>query len=181
MESLGVTNISTRTMMLPIQATCSHQPAIAILSSAASSRTTHTRRHLAAGGSGSARPWPLRRLRRGRFPILAANALAKRRAVAFSAGVVARSLAIRRKASRVLWSAPMSAFRIGHGVFQALDCAGSKADELGCLEHTRTLGEFAARGLEFFGVCVGTAQTLSNLAGLAGEVTVTGNGIFGTG
>jgi hypothetical protein len=28
---------------------------------------------------------------------------------------------------------------------------------------------------------VGTAQTLPNLAGLAGEVTVTGDGIFGTG
>src|SRR5262249_24078882 len=63
-------------------------------------------------------------------------------------------LAIRRKASRVLWSAPMSASRIGHGMFQALDCAGSKADELGCLEHPRTVGEFAACGLEFLGVGV---------------------------
>ena len=64
-------------------------------------------------------------------------------------------------------------------MFQALDCAGSKADELGRLEHARTLGEFPACGLEFLGVGVGTAQTLSNLAGLAGEMTVTGDGIFG--
>jgi hypothetical protein len=49
----------------------------------------------------------LRRLRRRRLPILSAKALASRRAVAFSAGVAARSLASRRNASSLLWSAPM--------------------------------------------------------------------------
>src|SRR5262245_21649834 len=38
--------------------------------------------------------------------------------------------------------------RMGHGMFEALDCPGSKADELGGLEYACTLGEFAACGLE---------------------------------
>ena len=71
--------------------------------------------------------------------------------------------------------------RIGHGMLEALYGARAKADELSGLEYACTLGEFATCGLEFLGVGVGTAQTLPNLASLAGEVTVAGDGISGTG
>ena len=60
---------------------------------------------------------------------------------------------------------------MGHGMLEALHCAGSKADELGSLEYACTLGEFAACGFEFLGIGVGTAQALPKLASLADEVT----------
>ena len=66
-------------------------------------------------------------------------------------------------------------------MLEALYGARAKADELSGLEYACTLGEFAACGLEFLGVGVGTAQALPNLPGLAREVTVAGDGVSGAG
>src|SRR6516225_1594852 len=74
------------------------------------------------------------------------------------------------------WSAASSSLpnrsRMGRGLLEALDCAGSKTNELGGLEDARALSEFAACRFEFLGIGVGTAQTLPYLASLANEVAI---------
>jgi hypothetical protein len=75
-----------------------------VQSSSPSSRLPQMHRHRSVAGSGRAAHLPLRRLPRRRSSILAAKAFARRRALAFSAGVAAQSLARRRSASSLSWS-----------------------------------------------------------------------------
>jgi hypothetical protein len=66
-------------------------------------------------------------------------------------------------------------------MLQPLHGADTEASEFGSLKHACALGELTSSGFKLLGVSVGASEAQALLASLADEVTVSFDGVSGTG